>query len=227
MVNHHLIFSVYNLRSAQSQAYPNYVLDHTHNGMIVEIGTRSEFGSFQAFKDHIASTRVETSVWLREYRQVRYSSGADQLYLVYSPGTQEFLTREINGHPAPTHIFECPDAVQTSGGQLRIGDVSAHSDSGVLTWLACAPDRKSITAAWPTDQAGEIALVTPWGEIRCESFAAGRISVVMATQLRVEIQAIGQRGPIRFHGWEQPGEVVVNGHAVDLKPFKKDQIWEV
>lgn len=225
--NRHLILSIYNLRCTEPRAFPGYVLDHTHNGMIIEIGSQSKFESFLAFKNHIAKTKVEEWLQLIEYRHVHYHSEPDDLYLVYSPDAQEVIAKKINGQSVPTKIFECPDALQGAGGNLSIGKVSLHSEEGILSWLACSPDGNSITAVLPTDHASRIELTTPWGVISCNSFAVGRIYIQMEKEVVVEIYTIALLAPIRFHKFKKLREVHFNGKIVDLKPAEVDEIWEL
>src|SRR5690606_37706072 len=68
--NNHLIVSIYNLRDSEPRMFPAFMLDHTHNGVIFEIGSSSEYGNFSAFRHHIDLATATETLWLSEIREV-------------------------------------------------------------------------------------------------------------------------------------------------------------
>jgi hypothetical protein len=216
-VNHHLILSIYNLRGSDPHFFPAYMLDHTHNGLIFEIGTASEHGDFASFRKHIAEAEVSEQLRLEEIREVRYRSGPDTLRLVYHPGTQETLAGEINGQTTRPSGFECQDAVQRSEGRLTVGGVSLFSDPGVPAWLACKKGTGWVTAVLPTDQPTKMRLETPAGAVECASFAAGRIRIHTKEPVEIELVSVDQKAPVYFSGFKRIHQVLRSGQDIQLK----------
>jgi hypothetical protein len=225
--NHHLIISIYNLRGTEPRFFHSYQLNQAHNGLVIEIGTAAEYGSFEAFRKHIASARISEHAWLGEVRQIRYESGVDELEMHYNPETQEVLKTKVNGASLAYHGLQSPFAVQSDCGFLQVGEVSLHTDPGVPAWLAFEPESRWLAAALPTDQAGWMRIVTPGAIFECASLAGAIMHIHSGDGLDLELNALFLGAPVQVHGVHKINHVSLNGNEVIALPGAGEGNWVI
>ncbi len=225
--NHHLILSIYNFRAGEARSFPAYALNKAHNGLILEIGTAAEYGSFAAFRRHIASTRLSENMWLGEVRQVRYISGGDELVMHYNPETQEVLESQVNGRKIVHEGFSCPLAVQNSSGSLQLGEISLRTDPGVPAWLAFEPASGWLVVALPTDQAARVRIGAPGILVECESLAGAIFRIHLGDEIDFELNALALNAPVHVDGVEQINQVLLNGSVRVVRPGDGEGEWVI
>ena len=225
--NDHLIVSVYNLRSERHLRFPGQVLDNTHNGLIFEIGTSSEYGSWGAFRDHIRQARFTEQILLGEIRQIHYQSGPDELRLEYLPATQTTRLRWINGMQVQVEGFRSPDTIQNASGRLSVRNTTLQVEPGVIAWLACDPASEWTTACLPTDQPSPVRLATNRWSLETPAFAAGKIQIHTGEMMAIEIETAEKPAPFRISGSRQIHQARINGQIVEPTTLGEKFTWEL
>ena len=225
--NNHLIISNYNLRSDRSQRFAAHVLDNTHNGFVLEIGTKSEFGDFPAFRKHILRSTCIEQVWLKEYRRIRYFSGQDEMMLDYHPPTQTVKSQMINGKTIQIEGFKSPDAVQNTNGRLAIRDISLQVEPEVIAWMACDPASEWVTATLPTDYPSPLQLRSKLWELETSNFAVGKIRIKTGEAIDIEIDTAELLASFQLSGSLPIRQAVINGRIIAPKALNGKNIWEL
>jgi hypothetical protein len=225
--NQHLILSIYNFKDCEPKFFPPHILDHTHNGLILEIGTAAEFGDFETFRDHIANTKISEKVWLGEIRQITYSSFPDEMILHYNPVTQEVLYREVNQLEVHDEDFNCPYVIQNTSGHIQIEKVILDTDSGIPAVLVHIPSQQQVIALFLSDQPTSVHLATPAGILECDSFSPGRIEIKMGTTPEINVETLKQDTPIFIHGVHAMGKTIRNGEETTARWNSTLESWVI
>lgn len=223
--NGHLIVSVYNLRSEVEREFPAHVLDQTHNGLVLEIGSARECGDFSTFRKHIASVQLEENLWLNEVRQVRYTSWPDELHLRYNPSTQTCLTRETNNHQDNVRGFYCPGGAYGLGGYLKVGATTLQTQTGLPAWLIHEPQTGWTVAALPSDHPSPLRLSIPGGVVECAQFGPGRIQFRLQPSVELVVDTLHLDAPLRVSGVDGFDQVLLSGQDARDQMVHDEEAW--
>jgi hypothetical protein len=167
-------------------------------GFVIEMGDESEYGSFEAFREHIAAARLAVA-WNSEaaVSEITYSSAPDTLDMRFRPGVKrewnlpsegQVLERRVNGAwpylPQGTQR-DTPWSVQGSTGRLEKNGAILESEPGYRTYLLSEPAGGVVTAYNPVPDPLFLRLTTPDGvTVRAD----GRLGLA-----RIEVHPGGQR----------------------------------
>ena len=125
-------------------------LDRAWGGFVVEMADATEYPSFEAFQQHIASARLETRYEPEQaLAHVKYVSGKDALelgvYTTYQEGQtldKCFAYRRVNGawpYLPPGVERETPVALQATTGWLEKNGARLVCEKGTMAYLQAYP----------------------------------------------------------------------------------------
>jgi hypothetical protein len=184
-------------------------LDRAYCGFAVEFADAGEYKDFDAFKKHLAATRVTlTEEPAKALVHATYLSGDDKLEQgVFTTHADQatldtcFAYQRINGEPAylPKGIDrDTPLAQQGVTGRLQKNGATLETAEGAMSYLQC-DSRQRITAGDnPFSDPTPWKLTTPGGAVLEADGAAGMLrATIFEANGRVEIDyalADGQAG---------------------------------
>lgn len=225
----HLLISVYNYHDPSGElsklaeaADPGFRLNY--NGLVLEIGTRTEYGSLDAFRNHIAEAEVSDEMLPGEdqapgdepqVRRVAYRSGGDAITAAYRLTTEEYVERTVNGRPVEPEMFESPLAVQSRSGQIAVDNTRLRYDEDVPLTLIALEGEGKYAVINPLHVATRIELNTPHGSVATPVFRRGILRFYPGTGAAlVEVRALDMAAPVRVS--TETGNVIVaiNGEPV-------------
>lgn len=215
-----------------------------YGGFVVELGDAAEFGSFAAFRKHIATAKLDVQ-WddAAGVVKVSYTSGQDTLEAGYRPeyegdrvpSDQCFVYRRVNGQwpylPAGLERDTTLSSMGTTGLLMKSGATLAHQP-GRMAYLLTDPTGGNYVFANPLPDPQYMAMRTP-GEAGLGLAADGRLGLFQAAvnvkTNTVDVQYAvkdGQTGDEMATALliSAPGEVpavTVNGQAA-AKPVRLD-----
>ena len=156
-------------------------VDNAYGGFVIEVGDKTEHGSFAAFQSHLAGADL-TARWKEEAQQldVRYTSAGDTLELGFKPGAkgqQTLAHRRVNGDWP-----YLPDGLDRDTTLTQQGRTQKLAKNGATLWTE--PDRMAYLQTEPTT--GTYAAFNPFpdptlwhmttpGDVRIE--ADGRVGL--------------------------------------------------
>jgi hypothetical protein len=149
------------------------------NGFVVEMGDKSEYGSFSGFQDRVLGSTVTTDASDGFQRHVAYEREGRKLEMEWNCYTEAFSSRLIDGKDDgwPDHL-NAPDFAVGGSGVAKTADASMESASGKSLWLLSAPSMKTWVGYQPeAEETIPIVLKTPVAEVTADQFPFGKIIV--------------------------------------------------
>ena len=163
------------------------------SGFVVEMGDKSEFGSFAAFQDKILAGKVTADEADGFTRHIAYERDDRRLDMRWHAYTEEYATRKINGRDDPWPQFlQSPEFAVSDSGRLAVKDATLTTTPGKTMWLlSCEPSRTWVAYQPNADAALPLTLECPAGRVTSKRFPLGKL--VVATQpdgsLRLDVDA--------------------------------------
>lgn len=96
----YLILSAYNRSAFHPKDYTEESIRELGGGFICEVGTKQEFGSFEAFRAAFSAVKIHDELWSGR-RFMRYQRGSLKLELEYDFRYLQFTERCVNGRMIP------------------------------------------------------------------------------------------------------------------------------
>ena len=160
-----LLIHSYNYKSDETLAQAGLSrdeIDMAYGGFVMEIGDQSEYGSFDAFQNHMENAVLETE-WNKEDQalEVAYESGDDLMEMGFKPSYQIyknkaiptdecFTYRRVNGEwpYLPDGILRDNNlAIQGTTGKLEKNGATLRSEYGRMGYLQTEPISGTV-AGW-------------------------------------------------------------------------------
>ncbi|HMO59651.1 MAG TPA: hypothetical protein PKA05_17805 [Roseiflexaceae bacterium] len=196
-----LVLSIYNYYQGEPKGFWEYAAlsgpfykRNIRAGFICEVGDRTQYGSFAAFRAHILRGAID-DMSEGDIRRVRYASGADLIEITVDLRTNQLLERRINGHVYLAPLLAAPGATQ-GAGSLRSG--AATLECGPAPAWLVADDTGGVWAAANPSESTPLALNTPAGGIRSAAFGFGRIELRAGDPPQIHVIAVQHQAPLRI-----------------------------
>lgn len=201
--NGELVLSIYNYYQGEAKSFWEYASlsgafyrQNIRAGFIVEVGDRTEYGDFAAFRQHILRSAIDDRLD-GAIRTVRYASGADLLELSVDLHANRLLERRINGVVYQPPILASPVAVQSDSGAIAVG--SAHLTCGAVpAWVVADDEGGRWAAANPTNDETYWRFVTPEATVESAAFGFGRVAVYREDRPLIDVLAVRRAAPLRI-----------------------------
>lgn len=220
----HLALDIYNYRGPAKQFWEYRSLagpfyrGNVRNAVILEVGTREEFGDLAAFRRHVAAASVADTTGDDLAREIAYSSGGGSIALRYSLWDMDLLERRYDGVPFVAPMSRAgasdgsgPQWVQSRDGIVELGRTKLLA-GGAPCWLVADDDAGAWVVANPSADEAPVWLETPSVAVECEALPYGRIEVDGAAR-SIAVDVAEAMGALRVMS-EQPYRVTVNGAGV-------------
>ncbi len=244
-----LLVDNYNLRATPLTGKPAFDkafaarADRAAGGFVVEFGDESEYGSAEAFAEHMAAAKLDVrdepdaNLYHVDYRsgEDRFEVGIRTTYREGRPTDGLFAYRRVNGASPclPKGVWRrTPLAVQASTGRLEVGGAKLTVEAGHMAYLRALPEAGIYAACNPFPEPTDWRLELPGGVT-----LAGEGKLAMA---RVAFHAEANRLAIDYAlrpgqeaekgiaralivgGLEAAPQVVLNGRAIRDRIEKAD-----
>ena len=159
------------------------------SGFVVEMGDKSEFGSFAAFQDKILAGKVTADKVDGFTRHIAYERDDRRLDMRWHAYTEEYATRKINGRDDPWPQFlQSPEFAVSDSGRLAVKDATLTITPGKSAWLlSCEPSRTWVAYQPNADAALPLTLECPAGRVTCERFPLGKLAITQTADGGVKI----------------------------------------
>ncbi len=216
-------------------------------GFVIEMGDISQYESFEAFRRHMLSVKLESS-WNADARNLdlRYHSGNDLLEMTYDPLTYPAVARAINGKwpylPEGT-MRESEWAVQGRQAVLTKNGASLTTAEGSHAYLLASPSADFFIGYNPFPKRQPWRMTLPNNTILETDGEVGLLrTVVRPEENRIWIEHQEKPGELevnddnnpkakgmRIFGFKKIPKIILNGQPVN-KPEKlnvqgQDAYW--
>jgi len=211
-----LTFTSWNCNRAGTEFSANDY-DRTTNGFVLELATEDEFGSLAAFRRHIESSRLEETKTAAGVWSVRYSSGSEELEIVYHLHHLELIERRANGAKLDCPMYEGPYVAESRCGEVAVGRTVLRGRLGLPLMLVAVDEEGYYAVFNLNDEAVPIELSTPRGSLSCPALQRGRILYCPDQSPTVDIISARAPGEIRFHSDTTVPAATLNGEPMHLE----------
>jgi len=170
------------------------------SGVIVQVGTRAEFPTAEAFATTLATAQLD-EVTTNGVRTIRYRSGGDDLLLRYRLTDMAIIERQVNGTPLLPVALASPNAVQGTG-TVTLGGYTLAGADDAAHWLVVSPDSETVTATRVRGGGEPWSLRFPGGE-QITITSAGPLRLTYAPRAgTVDVEYVGPLPTITYDGWQ-------------------------
>ena len=218
--------------------------DRATAGFVIEMGDKAEYGSFEAFRNHMLRTALGGE-WDAEKQtnHIFYQTGDDTLEMGFYPWKQAGHAgrsvhphyRRVNGENPYLEsgiIRESPWSVQGRTGRLEKNGAVLESESGYRTYLLAEPESGIVTAYNPVPDPKFMRMTLPGGQtVEADGrLGLARITVDPAGN-RVEVRHVlkdpQQNRPdaataLLLSGFDEMPEVIFNGDRAEPAGVQAD-----
>jgi hypothetical protein len=183
---------------------------NVRNGLVLEVASRDDYPSPEAFSRHLASARVVDSV-SEGVRDIEYDGGGQALGLRYDLRDMRVMERRIDGKRYRPPMLAAPGIVQGRAQRLAAAGAVLRP-TGAPAWLVGDRARRVWAATVTGDEPAPLRLEVPAGAIEADAFVLGRV-VWSEEERRVEVEATPP--PARLRLWAPPDmRLLLNGDDV-------------
>ena len=198
------------------------------SGFVVEMGDKTEFGSFTGFQDKILAGRVISDTADEFTRHIAYQRDERRLDMRWHCYTEDYSHREINGRDDTwTRYAQSPEFAVDDNGQLAVQDATLATTPGHTLWLlSCAPSRTWV--AYQPNANAELPLILdcPAGRVTCERFPFGKLVIASQPDGSVLVDADSQPTRLNLETKAAAVKGRINGVATQVTRTEKGQ-WIV
>ena len=187
------------------------------SGFVVEMGDKSEFGSFAAFQDKILAGKVTADEADGFTRHIAYERDDRRLDMRWHAYTEEYATRKINGRDDPWPQFlQSPEFAVSDSGRLAVKDGTLTITPGKSAWLlSCEPSRTWVAYQPNADAALPLTLECPVGRVTCEGFPLGKLAVTQTADGGVKIDVDAEPSVLKLESKATAVSASFNGTAAE------------
>jgi len=178
-------------------------------GFVLEVGDRKHFPEAVDFRRHVLAGAVREQLVNEKVRTVTGVTGPDTMSSSYDMDADRVLSRTLNGRPADSPLFACPDARLDNTGQMTVHGAKLSGERGLPLILAAPSEQGPFVATKPTDRVGPLSLDTPQVRWKTKAFGCGQVRLYPGPTPRLEIDRLNSSSPVLVTG--QRLTVVVNG----------------
>lgn len=152
------------------------------SGFVVEMGDKSEHGSFASFQDRILTGKVTADEADGFVRHIAYERDDRRLEMKWNCYTEEYPVRRINGRDDPWPRYaQSPEFAVSDAGRLTVKDATLESEPGKTCWLlACEPSRTWVAYQPNPGETLSLTLDCPAGRLSCGQFGFGKVAVTQS-----------------------------------------------
>lgn len=214
-----LTLDIYNYRGHDRQFWEYRSLagpffrGNVRNGFIVEAGTPAVWGSFDAFRAHVAAARISDDVDASRVRTITYASPGGEVTLRYR-------LDDLSLADAPIAPMGRGGAIDGSGMQWlqsREPELSLHgatlAQGGLPAVFAADRDEGLYACVNPSTERGRVRLETPGGVMfDCDALGTGRVEIDERAGV-VVMDAVRPFGGVRLRGAQR---LIINGEDAGL-----------
>jgi hypothetical protein len=187
------------------------------SGFVVEMGDKSEFGSFAAFQDKILAGKVTADEADGFTRHIAYERDDRRLDMRWHAYTEEYATRKINGRDDPWPQFlQSPEFAVSNSGRLAVKDATLTITLGKSAWLlSCEPSRTWVAYQPNADAALPLTLECPVGRVTCEGFPLGKLAVTQTADGAIKIDVDAEPSVLKLESKVTAVSASFNGTAAE------------
>ena len=159
------------------------------SGFVVEMGDKTEYGSFAEFQNKILAGKVTADEADGFTRHVAYQRADRQLEMRWHCYTEEYATRKINGRDeAWPRYAQSPEFAVNDSGRLAVAGATLETSPGKTLWLlSCDPSHTWVAYQPNADTELPLTLECPAGRFTCERFPFGKLVVTQTDDGEVRI----------------------------------------
>ena len=172
----HIVLYEDNVAGENIEGIPDEDWVKARSGFVVEMGSKSEHGSFAKFQEQILAGKV-TDEADGFTRHVAYERGDRNLDMRWHGYSEEYASRKINGHDdAWVRFLQSPEFAVNDTGELAVKDARLQSSPGKTMWLlGCVPSQTWVVYQPNAAEELPVDLQTPIVHFAAASFPYGKI----------------------------------------------------
>lgn len=194
-------------------------------GFVIEMGDASDYGSFEAFRLHMNTVRLERA-WNAADRhlELRYRSGDDVLDMAYNPRVYPAVSRAVNGQwpYLPNGIMrESPWAIHGTRAELVKNEARLVTAEGAHAYLLASPVSEFYVGYNPTLQKQPWRLVLPDDREIAATDDVGLLRVTVRPDVNSvwvdHVAADGETAELVLSGFPELPHIELNGKRAELQ----------
>ena len=214
----HIVLYQDNVAAANSVGIADADWVKARSGFIVEMGEKTEYGSFAQFQNKILAGRVTADETDGFNRHIAYEREGKRLDMRWHCYTEAYTTRKINGRDDEwTRYAQSPEFAVSDSGQLAVKDATLATTPGKALWLlACASSRTWVAYQSNADAELPLTLVCPAGRLTCERFPFGKLAVTQTDANEVRIDADSEPAQLNLVTSAATVSARINGSAAKM-----------
>jgi hypothetical protein len=214
-----LVISSWNY-DGKERTFTNEELDRARNGFVMEIADTGDYEALEAFKEHIKSTKVEEVVYANGVWAVKYTSGKEDISIIYHLIWHEIIERKVNGKDVAIPMFLSPLVKEDRSGHIEIGKTALSTSFGLPVWLMADEKRSVYMVMNLNSQAVPVTLKTPDGELKTAALPLGRIIYQPKSEKTLDVLSAQGLSPVQFAAKTRQPKVFMDDASVAKENVK-------